>query len=36
MLHITLDELEQKMSLSEFYGWLAYLKEKGKQIKNGS
>jgi hypothetical protein len=32
---VTVSELEQKMSLSEFTGWLAYLEEKNRQIKNG-
>jgi hypothetical protein len=29
------EELEEKMTLSEFNGWIAYLQEKKKQIENG-
>jgi hypothetical protein len=36
MLHCTLQELEEKMTLSEFTGWMAYLEEKNRQIKDGN
>jgi|TARA_B100000085_G_C18093146_1_gene329991 hypothetical protein len=36
MLNCTLEELEKKMTLSEFTGWLGYLEEKNRQIKNGN
>tara|TARA_R100001463_G_scaffold15708_1_gene40879 strand:+ start:689 stop:790 length:102 start_codon:yes stop_codon:yes gene_type:complete len=29
---MTVKELEENMSLSEFTGWIAYLEEKNKQI----
>jgi hypothetical protein len=35
LLGVTVAELEEKMSLSEFTGWLAYLEEKNRQINNG-
>jgi hypothetical protein len=36
MLKLTLPELEEKMTLSEFYGWIAYIDEKNRILKNGS
>jgi hypothetical protein len=36
MLSCTLQELEEKMSLSEFNGWIAYLEEKNRQMRNGN
>jgi hypothetical protein len=36
MLGCTLQDLEEKMTLSEFTGWIAYLEEKNRQIKNGN
>jgi hypothetical protein len=35
-LKLTLYELEEKMTLSEFNGWIAYLQEKNRQINNGN
>jgi|TARA_X000001388_G_scaffold77265_2_gene77307 hypothetical protein len=32
---MTVSEMENKMSLSEFTGWVAYLQEKKKQIDHG-
>jgi len=28
-------ELEEKLTLSEYEGWLAYIEEKNRQIKDG-
>jgi hypothetical protein len=35
LLGVTVAELEEKMSLSEFTGWIAYLREKNRQMDNG-
>jgi hypothetical protein len=32
---MTVKELEENMSLSEFTGWMAYLEEKNRQMNNG-
>jgi len=36
LLKLTLSELEEKMTLSEFNGWIAYLDEKNRQMNNGN
>jgi hypothetical protein len=28
-------ELEEKLTLSEYEGWMAYIEEKNRQIKDG-
>mgnify|MGYP001438776066 CR=1 FL=1 len=35
MLGMTVQDLEKKMTLSEFTGWIAYLNEKKRQVENG-
>ena len=33
MLSMTVEELRERMSVSEFYGWIVYKKLEGKRLK---